>query len=33
MGKTKCNLKENETLTEVLGKYKYLHDKSFPRYT
>ena len=33
MGKTnKCNLREDETLAEVVKKYQCLFDKSFPGY-
>ena len=33
MGKTnKCNLREDETLAEVVKKYRCLFDKNFPRY-
>ena len=33
MGKTnKFNLREDETLAEVIKKYQYLYDKSFPEY-
>ena len=33
MGKTnKFNLREDETLAEVIKKYQYLYDKSFPKY-
>ena len=28
----KCNLREDETLAEVVKKYQCLHDKIFPRY-
>ena len=32
-GKTnKCNLREDETLAEVVKKYECLHDKTFPGY-
>ena len=33
MGKTnKCNLREDETIEEVVKKYQWLYDKSFPGY-
>ena len=33
MGKTnKCNLREDETLAEVVKKYQCLFDKNFPGY-
>ena len=28
----KCNLREDETLAEVIKKYQCLYDKSFPEY-
>ena len=31
-GENKCNLREDETLAEVVKKYECLYDKIFPGY-